>query len=112
MNTRRYVTEMGMGTDVHGRDSTKAARRAVADAIRHSSLNFFAALGKSPADMRIHVLIGVPEPEHIDLDAVARELPYGEVVVDAVAGGLFVPNESGDDGITLANAAVMVSFEE
>ena len=38
----RYVTEMGMGVDVHGGDYTKAARRAVSDAIRHSSLNFFA----------------------------------------------------------------------
>ena len=31
---------MGMGVDVHGRDATKAARRAVSDAIRHSSLGF------------------------------------------------------------------------
>ena len=34
----RCITEMGMGVDVHGRDATKAARRAVSDAIRHSSL--------------------------------------------------------------------------
>ena len=31
----RYVTEMGMGTDVHGRDYTLAAERAVFDAIHH-----------------------------------------------------------------------------
>ena len=37
----RCITEMGMGVDVHGRDATKAARRAVSDAIRHSSLGFF-----------------------------------------------------------------------
>ena len=41
MARQRYVTEMGMGVDVHGRDYTNAARRAVSDAIRHSSLNFF-----------------------------------------------------------------------
>ena len=41
MALNRYVTEMGMGADVHGRDYTKAAKRAVSDAIRHSSLNFF-----------------------------------------------------------------------
>ena len=58
----RYITEMGMGTDVHGADYTKAARRAVSDAIRHSSLNFFRALGKSPGDMRITVRIGVQAP--------------------------------------------------
>ena len=36
----RCITEMGMGVDVHGRDATKAAKRAVSDAIRHSSLGF------------------------------------------------------------------------
>jgi uncharacterized protein (TIGR02058 family) len=112
MTLKRYITEMGMGADVHGRDQTKAARRAVADAIRHSSLSFFTVLGKSPVDMRITVRIGVPEPQRVDHAAVAAELPYGRVTVQAVAGGLFVPNESGDDGITLANAAVIVSFDE
>src|SRR2546429_254156 len=29
----RCITEMGMGVDVHGRDATKAATRAVSDAI-------------------------------------------------------------------------------
>ena len=48
MTLRRYVTEMGMGVDVHGRDYTNAAKRAVSDAIRHSSLHFFDALGKVP----------------------------------------------------------------
>ena len=30
--TRRIIS-MGMGVDVHGRDATKAAKRAVSDAI-------------------------------------------------------------------------------
>ena len=55
MTKKRYITEMGMGVDVHGSDYTKAAKRAVADAIRHSSLNFLRALGKSPHDMEIVV---------------------------------------------------------
>ena len=37
---KRYITEMGMGTDVHGQDYTVAAERAVFDAIHHSSLHF------------------------------------------------------------------------
>jgi uncharacterized protein (TIGR02058 family) len=49
----RYITEMGMGVDVHGGDYTKAACRAVSDALRHSSLNFFTALGKSHNDMHV-----------------------------------------------------------
>jgi len=33
----RCITEMGMGVDVHGRDATKVAKRAVSDAIRRLS---------------------------------------------------------------------------
>ena len=43
----RCFTEMGMGVDVHGKDATKAAKRAVSDAIRHSSVSFFRMVGKT-----------------------------------------------------------------
>ena len=119
MALNRYVTEMGMGADVHGRDYTKAAKRAVFDAIRHSSLNFFRALGKSPNDMKITVRIGVAKPDEVDTRAVAAELPYGSVTVECVIGGLDVPADSGftretplGDAIVMANAAVIVCFEE
>ena len=112
MALNRYVTEMGMGVDVHGRDYTNAARRAVSDAIRHSSLNFFRALNKSPDDMRIRLIIGVTTPDQVDTNAVAAELPYGRVEVEVVSGGLEIPNEAGDDAIVIANAAVIVCFDE
>jgi uncharacterized protein (TIGR02058 family) len=108
----RCITEMGMGVDVHGRDATKAARRAVSDAIRHSSLGFFRMLGKSPGDMFVDVTIGVPDPSGVDTAAVAQELPYGTVQVTAVKGGLEIPAEQGGDAILIANAAVMVSLED
>jgi uncharacterized protein (TIGR02058 family) len=53
---------MGMGVDVRGRDATKAARRTVSDAIRHSSLGFFRMLGKTANDMFVDFTIGVPDP--------------------------------------------------
>lgn len=112
MALTRYVTEMGMGVDVHGGDYTKAARRAVADAIRHSSLNFFRALGKSPHDMRITIRIGAGSPGAVDVTAVAAELPYGQVTVDVVQGGLDVPSETGSDLMVIVNAAVLVCFED
>ena len=108
----RYVTEMGMGIDVHGGDYTKAAKRAVSDAIRHSSLNFFRALNKSPDDMHITVSIGVAEPSRIDRAAVAAALPYGTVTVEPIFGGLNVPATEGNDLMVIANAAVIVFFEE
>jgi uncharacterized protein (TIGR02058 family) len=108
----RCITEMGMGVDVHGRDATKAARRAVSDAIRHSSLGFFRMLGKTPHDMFVDVTIGVPDPSAVDTQAVAAELPYGTVTVTAVQGGLEIPAEGGGDPILIANAAVLVSLDD
>src|SRR3954466_2611089 len=108
----RCITEMGMGVDVHGRDATKAAKRAVSDAIRHSSVGFFRLGGKTPKDMFVDVTIGVPDPGSVDTAAVAKELPYGTVTVTAIKGGLEIPAESGGDAIIIANAAVIVSLED
>ena len=108
----RCITEMGMGVDVHGRDATKAAKRAVSDAIRHSSLGFFRMVGKTPQDMLVDVTIGVPNPEAVDTAAVAKELPYGTVTVTAVKGGLEIPAEAGSDAIIIANAALLVHLDD
>jgi uncharacterized protein (TIGR02058 family) len=108
----RCFTEMRMGVDVHGRDSTKAARRAVSDAIRHSSVGFFRMLGKTANDMIVDVTVGVPDPSTVDTAAVATELPYGTVTVTAVKGGLEIPAEQGSDAIIIANAAVIVSLDD
>ena len=108
----RCITEMGMGVDVHGKDATKAAKRAVSDAIRHSSLGFFRMLGKTSKDMFVDVTIAVPDPGAVDTAAVAKELPYGTVTVTAVTGGLKVDDERGGDAIIIANAAVIVSLDD
>ena len=109
---KRYVTEMGMGVDVHGGDYTKAAKRAVSDALRHSSLNFFRALDKSPHDMIITVKIGAGDPTQIDSAAVAAELPYGSVTVEAQPGGLDIPSDVEGDLMVIVNAAILVQFDE
>lgn len=110
--TTRWVTEMGMGVDIRGRDYTKAARRAVFDALRHSSLNLFDAAGVRREDMHVDVLIGCAEPALVDPEAVAEEVPYGVVTVRAEKGGLDVPpiNDAGTGAVTIANAAILVSF--
>ena len=101
---------MGMGVDVHGKDYTNAARRAVSDALRHSSLSFFEAAGKSHHDMHVEVRIAVANPAALDVEAIAKEIPYGTVTVTPVLGGLDVASPSGDDAIVIANAAILVSF--
>jgi len=112
MGMVRWITEMGMGVDVHGGDYTKASRRAVSDALRHSSLNFFNAAGKSRDDMHVEVRVAVANPDKVDIAAVAEEVPYGTVTVNAVSGGLDVPAPNGVDLMVIANAAILVSFPE
>ena len=103
---------MGMGVDVHGGDYTKAAERAVSDALRHSSLNFFAAAGKGRDDMHVEVVIGVADPDAIDVERIKAQVPYGTVTVTPSTGGLDIAAPSGDDVLIMANAAVLVSFPE
>ncbi|MDP7642186.1 MAG: Lin0512 family protein, partial [Alphaproteobacteria bacterium] len=38
MTKRRVILEMGAGNDLHGGNYTKAALRAIDDALHHSSL--------------------------------------------------------------------------
>ena len=108
----RWFTEMGMGVDVHGRDYTNAARRAVSDALRHSSLSFFGPAGKTHHDMHVEVRIAVADPSAIDVAAIAAEIPYGTVTVTPVQGGLDVEAPTGDDALVIANAAILVSFPD
>ncbi|MBM2574704.1 Lin0512 family protein [Jannaschia sp. Os4] len=103
---RRFVIEMGQGVDLHGSDMTKAARRGVEDALRHASFPLFPALGIDRAAMRVRVTVAVPDPDAVDVAAVAALLPYGDVAVEAVAGGLSSTNP--DDGEVTTVAAVAV----
>jgi uncharacterized protein (TIGR02058 family) len=108
----RCVTEMGMGVDVHGLNYTTAAKRAVFDALHHSSLGFQRLLGKTADDFRVEVTIGVPKPEAVDHQAVLETLPHGGGHINVVHGGLQVLNEKGDDGWLIANAIVIVSMDD
>ena len=108
----RCVTEMGMGVDVHGLDYTSAAKRAVFDALHHSSLGFQRLLGKTADDMRVDVTIGVPKPEAVDRKAVLETLPHGAGHINVVHGGLQVLNAEGTDGVLIANTIVIVSLDD
>jgi uncharacterized protein (TIGR02058 family) len=103
--TGPQVLEFGLGVDLHGEDCTKAACRAVFDALRHSSLPLLRDIRARNGEMLVDVTVAVPDPSAVDIETVRKELPHGEVTVKAVSGGLKVPNSD----TIMACASITVS---
>lgn len=103
---KRMILEMGTGNDLYGEDYTKAARRAVQDALHHSSLILFRSLGYDHQDMAVNVTIAVQKPDQVDADQVAADLPRGKAKVTVVHGGLDIHDEENGTVSVIANAAV------
>ncbi len=111
MAWRRMVLEIGVGTDIRGADYTKAAVRALRDALWHNSLGVADAVGLPVDAMRVDVTIGVPHPEEVDKDAILAALPHGTGTVEVVEGGLEIANDSGTNKTVIANAAALVRLD-
>ncbi len=111
MTLKRMVLQIGMGTDIRGADSTKAAVRALRDALWHNSLSVADALGQDVDAMRVEVTIGVPHPDKVDKAAVLAVLPHGTGTVSVVEGGLEIPNDAGTGSTLIAHAAAVVRLD-
>jgi uncharacterized protein (TIGR02058 family) len=111
MPKKRVILELGSGNDLHGSDYTKAALRAVQDALHHSSLTFVRSLQVDKTKLDVEVTIGVQRPERVDLDKVKQSLPIGNVTVKAVKGGLDVPDADNKDAAVIASAAIAVRID-
>lgn len=111
MATKRVFLEIGTGNDLHGRNYTKAAVRAVQDAIHHSSLTLIRTFNIDPQAMEVDVTVGVQQPEKVDPVAVKAVLPHGRVKVNVVRGGLDIPEEGVNDQTVIASAAIAVRLD-
>ena len=111
MAKTRIALELGMGTSLRKGDYTRAAVRAVQDALWRNSISFAEAFGFEKSDMLIDVEIGVQHPDAVDDDEVKDVLPYGKGGVRVVHGGLDIPKPDGGGATILANAAIIISFD-
>ena len=111
MAKTRIALELGMGTSLRRHDYTKAACRAVEDALWHNSLSLAEAFGFEKTDMLIEVEIGVQRPDEVDVGQVAAIFPYGNASVQVVEGGLDIAKPDGKGRTIIANAAVVVYFD-
>jgi uncharacterized protein (TIGR02058 family) len=119
LDYRRYIVEVGTGIDLHGEDETKAAQRAVKDAISHCSMVGLGQLFKVGSfseleeAIMVDVTVATPNPERIDEEAVLGILPEGKRRLTAVKGGMRFPTESTAEvsrthGIVMVNAVIVV----
>jgi len=111
MALKRMVLQIGMGTDIRGADYTKAAVRALRDALWHNGLSVADAVGLPLDAMQVEVTIGVPRPEQVDKAAVLAVLPHGTGTVRVVAGELEIANDTGTNSTVIANAAAVVRLD-
>ena len=111
MAKKRVVMELGMGSSLRQKDYTKAAIRAVENALWHNSLSMADAFGFPKEAMIIDVDIAVQNPEALNADDIVKIFPYGNVSVSASKGGLDVPKPDGEGVTIIAHAAIIVSFD-
>ena len=111
MAKKRVILELGTGNDLHGSDYTKAALRAVQDALHHSSLAFIRSLKVDKSKIDVEVTIGVQQPSKVDLEKIKTSLPVGNVTVKAVKGGLDVADPEHNDPAVIASAAIAVRID-
>ena len=118
MALKRFVVELGMGSDLHGGDVTKAAQKAIRDAVSRSCLcGLMEIVGLTdPNQMHVDVKLGRPYPDKLDREAVLKAVPFGATKLEVATGGLAVrglslPELGAGDTIVTVVAALTVCVE-
>ena len=112
---RPFIVQTGMGVDVHGSNPTKAAVRAIDEAIRHNSLTGLGHLLRSEDGagldwhrMRVLLTVACPLHEELDAEELCAALPHGEVELTTEAGGMLAETGVPGDRMLIALASVVV----
>ena len=116
-----YLIEWGTGADLHGENCTKAAQRAVKDAVSHCCMRgiteITAHYGPS-ASVSLSVKLAAPAPQTINRALVLDALPdFREATtMEIISGGMTVAGSCAQNGqsqeqIVIVNAAVTVYLD-
>jgi uncharacterized protein (TIGR02058 family) len=112
---RRFIIEVGLGVDQHGQDNTRAAEKAVQDAIHRSCLCGLREVAgvRNGDDILVEVSLGVPNPDSVDRERVLKALPIGRKTITVQKGGLsgktlLIP-EMGDKTDEMIAAVAMIT---
>ncbi len=111
MSLQRIILEMGTGNDLYGEDYTKAGVRAVQDALHHSSISLFRSMGIDHDTMQVEVTIGTQKPEQVNNSVIAAQIPFGNIKVNTVLGGLNVEDPVQETVTVIATAAIAARLE-
>ena len=123
MTLKPFAIEFGLGVDLHGQDPTKAAVKAVRNAVQHVSLpgmRQIAGITDPNSQVVVDVLLGVPAMmmDRLDPERVKEALPFGRRSVAVATGGLLASSgvavpamgDSSDQAVAVV-AAVTVQLE-
>ena len=115
MEQKRYLIEIGTGVDMHGGSMTKAALKAIRDAISHCCMaGIREILGAGPERIALRITVCCPDPGALDLAALREPVNfYDDVEIIPAPGGaeergLHVAEMGGGDTLTVAVAVITV----
>lgn len=111
MARTKMIMELGMGTDIRGGDYTKAACRAVHNALHQNSIAIAPAFGIERDQMLVDIIIGAQKPDAVRQEDIAAMLPYGAATVIVEHGGLDTPTDDGEGLTVMVNAVLIVYLD-
>ncbi|KGP73338.1 Lin0512 family protein [Pontibacillus yanchengensis] len=119
MNQLLFI-QTGMGVDVHGQNITKAAERAIKNAIHTNSMPGirYSLPEQSLDNMVVNIKLAVPtDQEKVDHEVIKQCIPYGNVSVVIMDGGMLTTSgielpdkEDKNDLMYMVNASVEVGY--
>ncbi|MGM0396782.1 MAG: Lin0512 family protein [Bacillota bacterium] len=114
----RFIIEFGLGVDFHGQDVTRAAEKAVLDAVSKSclcGLEEVVGINNLNEGVGVNVTIAVARPEEVDIERIKKCLPVGKKTIKTIQGGMTVPGlfipDFGDKDSSIEAALACVEVE-